>query len=68
MSWRLRKTLGLGPLRFTVSNRGVTPSVSVPGLRYSAGRDGKVRRTVRLPWVGLFNTETVGTWRRRRPR
>jgi hypothetical protein len=66
MSWRLRRSKSFGPFRFTLTKRGITPSVGVPGLRFSAGRDGRVRRTLRIPDTGLYDTETVGTWRRRR--
>ena len=66
MTWRLRRSKKIGPLRFTFSRRGMTTSFGGRFLRLSAGADGKIRRTERIPGTGLYNVETVGRWRRRR--
>jgi Protein of unknown function (DUF4236) len=60
MGWNLRKSKGFGPVRFTVTRRGISTSVGAGPLRISRGSDGKYRRTVRIPGTGLYNTQVVG--------
>jgi hypothetical protein len=68
MTWRYRRSRKFGPLRFTFSRRGVSTSFGGRFLRFSAGSDGKIRRTEHVPGTGLYNTETVGQWRQQRRR
>lgn len=57
---QFRKSKNVGPFRFTMTNRGLSTSVGAGPLRISKGADGKVRRTVRVPGVGLYDTKVVG--------
>jgi hypothetical protein len=62
-----RKSKKVGPLRFTVSQRGISASIGAGPLRISHGADGKVRRTVRVPGTGIYDTKVVGGTTRQRP-
>lgn len=57
---RLRLTTKVGPFRFTLSQRGISASAGAGPVRVSRGADGKVRRTVRVPGAGLYDTKVVG--------
>lgn len=64
MAIQFRKSQKVGPFRFTLSNRGFSTSVGAGPLRISRGADGRVRRTVRVPGVGLYDTRVIGQSRR----
>jgi hypothetical protein len=55
-----RKSKKVGPFRLTVSQRGISTSVGAGPLRVSRGADGRVRRTVRVPGTGIYDTKVVG--------
>jgi Protein of unknown function (DUF4236) len=55
-----RKSKKVGPFRITVSQQGISTSVGYGPLRVSHGADGKVRRTVRAPGTGLYDTKVIG--------
>lgn len=55
-----RKRKKVGPFRFTVSQSGISTSVGAGPLRLSLGADGKVRRTVRIPGAGIYDTKVIG--------
>jgi Protein of unknown function (DUF4236) len=55
-----RRSKKVGPLRFTVSQRGISTSIGGGPLRFSHGADGKVRRTIRAPGTGFYDTRVVG--------
>jgi hypothetical protein len=57
---QFRKSKKVGPFRFTLSNRGLSTSAGAGPLRFSRGADGKVRRTIRVPGVGLYDTKVIG--------
>jgi hypothetical protein len=57
---QFRKSKAIGPLRFTLTNHGLSTSLGAGPLRVSRGADGKLRRTVRVPGVGLYDTKVVG--------
>lgn len=60
MAWFIfRHTQKLGPLRFTVSNRGLTTSVGNRFFRASQRTDGTTTTTARIPGTGI-------SWRRTR--
>ncbi len=65
MALQFRKSKAIGPLRLTLTNRGLSTSVGAGPLRVSRGADGEVRRTVRAPGVGLYDTKVVGEPSRR---
>jgi Protein of unknown function (DUF4236) len=57
---QFRKRKKAGPFQFTVSQRGISTSVGAGPLRFTLGADGKVRRTVRIPGAGIYDTKVVG--------
>ncbi len=57
---QFRKSKKVGPFRFTLSQRGLSASAGAGPLRLSRGSDGKLRRTVRIPGAGLYDTRIVG--------
>jgi len=67
---QFRKTKTFGGLRFSLSKKGVGVSVGAGPLRVGVGADGKVRRTVRAPGTGLYDTKVIGSVRpaKARPR
>jgi Protein of unknown function (DUF4236) len=54
-----RKRKKVGPFRFTVSKRGISTSVGTRAFRISKGADGKIRRTIRVPGTGIYDTKAV---------
>lgn|SRR5574337_565305 len=62
-----RKRKNVGPFRLTVSQRGISTSVGAGPVRVSRGADGRVRRTVRVPGTGIYDTKVVGMTRPARP-
>ncbi|EHB48639.1 hypothetical protein MycrhDRAFT_5480 [Mycolicibacterium rhodesiae JS60] len=63
---QFRKTKKIGPFQFTLSQRGIAISAGAGPLRISRGADGTIRRTVRLPGAGLWDTKVLRPGRRRR--
>jgi len=57
---QFRKSKSFGPLRLTLSNRGVATSVGAGPLRVGRGTDGIWRRTVRVPGAGISETKKIG--------
>ncbi|MBM3379908.1 MAG: DUF4236 domain-containing protein [Betaproteobacteria bacterium] len=60
MGWRWRKTLGRGPLRWTVSRRGIGWSFGVPGFRYGRSPSGCPYISIGLPGTGLYWIKYLG--------
>jgi len=56
-----RKTIKVGPFRFTVSGSGVTGSAGGKGYRISRSSSGRRTSTLRTPGTGI-------SWRRQRGR
>ena len=63
---QFRKSKKVGPFRFTVTKRGLSTSFGGGPLRLSRGADGKVRRTLRVPGVGVYDTKVIGQPPKRR--
>lgn len=61
MAWQFRKTKTFGPIRLSASKRGLGVSGGAGPLRVSRGADGKLRRTVRIPGTGLYDTQVIGS-------
>lgn len=57
---QFRKSKSLGGLRLTAGKRGLSLSGGAGPVRVSRGSDGKVRRTVRVPGTGVYDTQVVG--------
>jgi Protein of unknown function (DUF4236) len=67
MAWQFRKSKTFGPLRLTLTKRGISGSIGAGPLRFGLNSKGQIRRTVRVPGVGLYNTEVIGNLRGRKP-
>ncbi len=61
---QFRRTKTFGPFRFTLTQRGISVSAGAGPVRLSRAADGTVRRTLRLPGTGLWDTKVVGRRRR----
>lgn len=55
--WQFRRTRSFGPLRLSLSRRGVGASIGFGPFRLSRGADGKWRRTTRVGPV--YKTDRV---------
>lgn len=64
---QFRKSKSFGPIRLTASKRGLGVSVGAGPLRVSRGADGKVRRTVRVPGAGIYDTKVIGGSTKKQP-
>jgi Protein of unknown function (DUF4236) len=53
MSWRLWKSFGFGPLRTTLSNRGIGWSVGNSFFRFDVGPSGVQYILIRIPGTGI---------------
>jgi Protein of unknown function (DUF4236) len=56
---QFRKRTKIGPFRVTMSQRGISTSVGIGAFRISKGADGKIRRTIRIPGTGIYDTTVV---------
>lgn len=54
MSWRFRKTKNFGPLRTTVSKKGLGTSVGFLGFRVGVSPDGRKYFSFGIPGTGLY--------------
>lgn len=57
---QFRKSKTFGPVRITVSKKGIGGSIGAGPVRVGIGADGKVRRTIRVPRTGIYDTKVVG--------
>ena len=63
---QFRRSKKVGPFRFTVSQRGLSSSIGGGPFRVGLGADRKIRRTIRIPRTGIYDTKVSGATRRRR--
>lgn len=56
---QFRRSKKMGAFRITMTQNGVSTSVGAGGFRIGKGADGKVRRTVRIPGTGIYDTKVV---------
>lgn len=62
MGWRFRKSKNIGPLRLTLSKKGIGASVGVKGFRVTKTASGRTRTTASVPGTGLsYVTERTNT-------
>lgn len=61
---QFRKSKSFGGLRLTASKKGLGVSVGAGPFRISLGADGKMRRTVRVPGTGVYDTKVIGKTQR----
>jgi len=54
MGWRFRKILNSGPIRTTLSKRGLGFSMGLPGFRVGISPDGRKYVSVGIPKTGLY--------------
>jgi hypothetical protein len=59
MAWRMRRSIKVGPLRFTMTNKTLSASVGSPIGRVSLNTRGQLRTTNRIPGTGIYNTKVV---------
>ncbi|HEX4119505.1 MAG TPA: DUF4236 domain-containing protein [Verrucomicrobiae bacterium] len=70
MSWRWRKVFNRGPLRTTVTTKGIGWSIGIPGLRYEISSSGRHYVSAGIPGIGLYwikyldGRDTTQYWRR----
>lgn len=58
MGFRFRKSVKVGPFRFTASKSGVSASFGGKGARVTKRADGKTQTTVSIPGTGVSYTST----------
>lgn len=56
---QFRKSTKFGPVRITASKKGLGVSTGAGPVRVGLAADGKVRRTLRLPGTGIYDTKVV---------
>ncbi|GAB2656652.1 hypothetical protein GCM10027036_07620 [Flavihumibacter cheonanensis] len=54
MSWRFRKMFRFGPVRTTISKKGVGASWGIPGIRLGVSPDGGKYISLGIPGTGLY--------------
>src|SRR5262249_12087259 len=60
MPWLWRKVFRFGPMRATLSNRGLGSSLGIPFLRYGIGPSGTRYVSIGIPGTGLYFTKFLG--------
>src|SRR5947209_8258371 len=60
MGWRFRKTFRAGPLRWTLTKRGIGYSWGVPGFRVGIAPNGDRYFSVGIPGTGLYFIKYFG--------
>lgn len=69
MAFRYRKSFKVMPgVRMTVSPRGISTSVGVPGARITRTATGRVTRTIGIPGTGISSTTTISSPAGREPK
>jgi uncharacterized protein YegL len=69
MSWRWRKVFRSGPVRTTVTTKGVGWSIGIPGLRFGVSPTGRRYISAGVPglgfyWIKYLNGNPTKHWRR----
>jgi hypothetical protein len=59
MAFQFRKSKKIGPFRITASKSGLSASTGAGPVRLSANTKGEVRRSVRVPGTGVYQTERI---------
>lgn len=54
MAWRFRKSKNFGPIRTTVSKKGVGTSFGFLGFRFGVSPDGRKYWSFGIPGTGLY--------------
>lgn len=59
--WQLRRSKSLlgGLVRLTVTRKGISTSLGLPGMRVSRSPRGRLTRTVSIPGTGLFKRKRL---------
>jgi hypothetical protein len=58
MGLRFRRSIGWGPLRFTLTPKGISKSIGIGPFRLTKRADGKLQTTTRIPGTGLSYVAT----------
>lgn len=59
MGFRFRKSMKLGPFRFTLSKSGISASAGVKGFRVTKRADGKTQTTMSILGTGISHVSTT---------
>jgi hypothetical protein len=54
MAWRFRKVFNLGPIRTTLSRKGLGTSVGFFGFRFGVSPEGRKYWSFGIPGTGLY--------------
>lgn len=54
MAWRFRKVFNLGPIRTTLSRKGLGTSVGFLGFRFGVSAEGRKYWSFGIPGTGLY--------------
>lgn len=60
MGFRFRKSVNIGPVRFTASKSGISASAGVKGLRVTKTARGRSRVTASVPGTGVSYVKETG--------
>lgn len=66
MGWRFRKSFKMGPLRWSLSKRGIGTSWGIPGFRVGQSPDGRRYVSLGIPGTGFYYIRYFGS-RKHRP-
>lgn len=65
MGFRYRKSVNVGPFRFTASKSGISTSFGGKGARITKMANGRTRTTLSVPGTGISYVSESGTKKRR---
>ncbi|UYZ58055.1 DUF4236 domain-containing protein [Hymenobacter latericus] len=60
MPFSFRKLFNLGPLRLSLTKKGIGVSMGIPGIRVSQQANGSRQVTISVPGTGFTYTKKLG--------
>jgi hypothetical protein len=54
MAWRFRKSQNFGPIKTTVSKKGIGSSIGILGFRFGITTEGKKHWSFGIPGTGFY--------------
>ncbi|MDY2785154.1 MAG: DUF4236 domain-containing protein [Faecalibacterium sp.] len=67
MGFRYRKSVNVGPFRFTASKSGISTSFGGKGARITKTASGRMRTTLSIPGTGISYVSESGKKKKKRP-
>jgi hypothetical protein len=64
MPWRFRRTLNIGPIRFTLEKTGIGISIGTKGLHIGRSPNGKLYVSAGVPGTGFYWRKDLSTAKR----